>query len=84
MHLLPGNYSLEIDVTNISNTVAAYGSRAFVQDASGKVLASSQGSSDEYYRWDPIIAFKAPADGEYSIWFRDLNWRGELIAARRI
>lgn len=55
-----------------------------VTDAAGKVLGSSQGTSDDYYRWDPVVSFTAPADGAYRVWFRDLNYRGDARAVYRL
>ena len=53
-------------------------------DANGTVLASSEGTSDEYYRWDPLIAFDPPQDGDYTVFYRDLNWRGAAMAVYRL
>jgi hypothetical protein len=55
-----------------------------ITDASGRTLASSGGTSDDYYRWDPLIVFTPPADGEYTAWFRDLNWRGDIRSVYRL
>lgn len=55
-----------------------------VTDARGKVLAVSGGTTDDYYRWDPLIAFTPPAEGDYTVWFRDLNWRGDIRSVYRL
>ncbi|HLJ56728.1 MAG TPA: DVUA0089 family protein [Chthonomonadaceae bacterium] len=55
-----------------------------ITDSAGNVLASSDGTPDEYYRWDPVITFTPPKDGEYAAWFRDLNWRGAPMADYRL
>lgn len=55
-----------------------------ILDAQGNRLADSQGTSDEYYRWDPLIVFTPPADGDYTLFYRDLNWRGEPMAVYRL
>ncbi len=53
-------------------------------DARGNVLASSDGTSDDYYRWDPLIAFESTQDGDYTVFYRDLNWRGDQMAVYRL
>lgn len=53
-------------------------------DSNGKSLVSSEGTSDEYYRWDPLILFDPPQEGDYTIFFRDLNWRGQEMAVYRL
>lgn len=55
-----------------------------VTDASGQPLATNQGTVDDYYRWDPVMRFDPPADGEYTIWFRDLNWRSDAKGVYRV
>lgn len=55
-----------------------------VTDASGRPLATNQGTVDDYYRWDPVLRFDPPADGEYTIWFRDLNWRSDTKGVYRV
>ncbi len=55
-----------------------------ITDGAGRVLESSDGTPDDYYRWDPVIAFTPPRDGEYTAWFRDLNWRGGPTAVYRL
>lgn len=55
-----------------------------VTDASGQPLATNQGTVDDYYRWDPVLRFDPPADGEYTIWFRDLNWRSDAKGVYRV
>jgi hypothetical protein len=55
-----------------------------IVDSAGKVLVSSDGTADDYYRWDPVVAFTPAKDGEYTAWFRDLNWRGAPMAAYRL
>jgi hypothetical protein len=55
-----------------------------VTDASGQPLATNQGTVDDYYRWDPVLRFDPPADGEYTIWFRDLNWRSDTKGVYRV
>jgi hypothetical protein len=55
-----------------------------IADATGKVLATSNGTADDYYRWDPLIAFTPPAEGDYTLSFRDLNWRGDIRAVYRL
>jgi len=55
-----------------------------VTDASGQPIATNQGTVDDYYRWDPVLRFDPPADGEYTIWFRDLNWRSDTKAVYRV
>lgn len=55
-----------------------------VTDASGRPLATNQGTVDDYYRWDPVLRFDPPADGEYTIWFRDLNWRSDAKGVYRV
>jgi hypothetical protein len=55
-----------------------------IVDGAGTVLQSSDGTPDDYYRWDPVIALTAPKDGEYTAWFRDLNWRGAPMAVYRL
>lgn len=55
-----------------------------VTDASGQPIATNQGTVDDYYRWDPVLRFDTPADGEYTIWFRDLNWRSDTKAVYRV
>lgn len=55
-----------------------------VQDSEGRTLASSEGTSDDYYRWDPLIAFTPPKEGDYTVFYRDLNWRGAPMAVYRL
>ena len=55
-----------------------------VTDANGRPLATNQGTVDDYYRWDPVLRFDPPADGEYTIWFRDLNWRSDTKGVYRV
>lgn len=55
-----------------------------IQDADGNVLAESQGTPDDYYRWDPVIAFEPPKAGDYTVFYRDLNWRGAAMAVYRL
>ncbi len=55
-----------------------------IVDSKGSVLASSDGTPDDYYRWDPVVTFNPPTDGEYTAWFRDLNWRGAPMAVFRM
>lgn len=55
-----------------------------IQDKDGNTLAESQGAPDDYYRWDPLIAFSPPAEGDYTVFFRDLNWRGDAKAVYRL
>src|SRR5262249_29741067 len=55
-----------------------------IQDAQGIVLTSSEGTSDDYYRWDPVIAFEPPKEGDYTVFYRDLNWRGAAEAVYRL
>jgi hypothetical protein len=55
-----------------------------IVDSAGQVLMSSDGTADDYYRWDPVVAFTPPKDGEYTAWFRDLNWRGAPMAVYRL
>jgi hypothetical protein len=55
-----------------------------IQDAGGNVLASSEGTSDDYYRWDPVIAFEPPKEGDYTVFYRDINWRGGATAVYRL
>jgi hypothetical protein len=51
-----------------------------LRDGAGKVLAASEG----YYRWDPLIEYTLPADGDYSFLFRDLLFRGASMAVYRL
>ena len=55
-----------------------------IRDASGATLAESEGTSDDYYRWDPLIFFTAPKEGDYTVYYRDLNWRGAPSAVYRL
>lgn len=55
-----------------------------VKDGKGKVLASSEGMSDSYYRWDPLIVFTPEHEGEYTVTFRDLNFRGDIRSVYRL
>ena len=55
-----------------------------VTDSAGRPLATNQGTVDDYYRWDPVLRFDPPADGEYTIWFRDLNWRSDTKGVYRV
>ena len=55
-----------------------------VTDSAGRPLATNQGAVDDYYRWDPVLRFDPPADGEYTIWFRDLNWRSDAKGVYRV
>jgi hypothetical protein len=55
-----------------------------VTDSSGRPVATNQGTVDDYYRWDPVLRFDPPADGEYTIWFRDLNWRSDVKGVYRV
>jgi hypothetical protein len=55
-----------------------------IRDADGNTLAESEGTSDDYYRWDPLIAFTPPKEGDYTVFYRDLNWRGEPMAVYRL
>lgn len=51
-----------------------------LRDGAGKVLAANEG----YYRWDPMIDYTLPADGDYSFAFRDLMYRGAPSAVYRL
>jgi hypothetical protein len=55
-----------------------------IQDEAGNVLAESSGTPDEYYRWDPLIAFDPPREGKYTVFYRDLNWRGDAKSVYRL
>jgi hypothetical protein len=55
-----------------------------IRDADGKTLVDSEGASDDYYRWDPLIAFTPPKEGDYTVFYRDLNWRGAPMAVYRL
>jgi Bacterial pre-peptidase C-terminal domain len=44
------------------------------------VLAANEG----YYHWDPYIEFQAPADGDYTLLFRELTYRGAPEAVYRL
>ena len=55
-----------------------------VTDSAGRPLATNQGTVDDYYRWDPVLRFDPPADGEYTVWFRDLNWRSDTKGVYRV
>ena len=55
-----------------------------VTDSAVRPLATNQGTVDDYYRWDPVLRFDPPADGEYTIWFRDLNWRSDTKGVYRV
>jgi hypothetical protein len=55
-----------------------------IRDSDGVTLAESEGTSDDYYRWDPLIAFDPPKEGDYTVFYRDLNWRGEPMAVYRL
>ena len=55
-----------------------------IVDSAGHVLLSSDGTPDDYYRWDPVVEFTAPKEGDYTVWFRDLNWRGAPMAVYRL
>jgi hypothetical protein len=55
-----------------------------ILDSAGHVMLSSDGTPDDYYRWDPVVAFTAPKEGDYTVWFRDLNWRGAPMAVYRL
>jgi len=55
-----------------------------VTDSAGRPLATNQGTVDDYYRWDPVLRFDPPADGEYTVWFRDLNWRSDAKGVYRV
>jgi len=55
-----------------------------ITDATGRPVATSQGTVDDYYRWDPVVRFDPPADGEYTVWFRDLNWRSDAKGVYRV
>ncbi len=55
-----------------------------IADSAGNVLMSSDGTADDYYRWDPVVTFIPPKDGEYTAWFRDLNWHGAPMAVYRL
>lgn len=53
---------------------------AWVEDSRGRILAESDG----YYRWDPYIEFDAPEDGEYTVSFRDIQYRGNAMGVYRL
>ncbi len=55
-----------------------------IRESSGKLVAASEGTSDDYYRWDPLILFTPEKDGEYTATFRDLNWRGDVRSVYRL
>lgn len=55
-----------------------------IRNSTGKLVASSEGMSDDYYRWDPLIVFTPEKDGEYTATFRDLNWRGSIRSVYRL
>jgi len=55
-----------------------------VRDSTGKRIVSSEGMSDTYYRWDPTVIFTPERDGEYTVTFRDLNFRGDLRSVYRL
>jgi len=55
-----------------------------ITDSAGRPLATNQGTVDDYYRWDPVLRFDPPADGEYTVWFRDLNWRSDAKGVYRV
>ena len=42
------------------------------------------GTSDDYYRWDPLIAFQPPKEGDYTVFYHDLNFRGDQNAVYRL
>jgi hypothetical protein len=45
---------------------------AWIEDSRGTLLAENNG----YYRWDPYLQFAAPEDGEYTVSYRDVQYRG--------
>jgi Bacterial pre-peptidase C-terminal domain len=51
-----------------------------LSDKGGHVLAANEG----YYHWDPYIEFQAPADGDYTLLFRELSYRGAAEAVYRL
>lgn len=55
-----------------------------IQDGNGNTLAESQGTADDYYRWDPLIVFTPTKEGNYTLFYRDLNWRGAPMAIYRL
>lgn len=53
---------------------------AWVEDSRGNLLAESNG----YYRWDPYVQFVAPEDGEYTVSYRDVQYRGAPTGVYRL
>lgn len=55
-----------------------------VRESNGKRIASSEGMSDNYYRWDPTLVFTPEKEGDFVVTFRDLNFRGDLRSVYRL
>jgi hypothetical protein len=53
---------------------------AWAEDSSGNLLAENDG----YYRWDPYLQFVAPRDGEYTVSYRDIQYRGNPMGVYRL
>jgi hypothetical protein len=53
---------------------------AWAEDSRGKLLAENNG----YYRWDPYLQFVAPEDGDYTVSYRDVEYRGNPMGVYRL
>ena len=53
---------------------------ARVEDKKGRILAENDG----YYNWDPYIEFPVPEDGEYTVSYRDIQYRGNERGVYRL
>jgi hypothetical protein len=53
---------------------------AWLEDSAGNILTENDG----YYRWDPYLQLVAPRDGEYTVSYRDMQYRGNPMGVYRL
>src|SRR5690348_16150821 len=52
----------------------------WLEDSRGDLLADNDG----YYSWDPYLQFVAPEDGDYTVSYRDIQYRGNPMGVYRL
>lgn len=53
---------------------------AWVENSRGDLVVENDG----YYRWDPYLQFAAPEDGDYTVSYRDIQYRGNPMGVYRL